>query len=157
MKKLFCFFLILFCSLRSIGQKVLQSDSLYYLIDFTEKSKGYVPLWDVSVDYPIKSYQLQSDLPDGIGKPVFNYNMKSDSSIVKKKAIKKLNPLTLTVFLSDIANYFNTGEYPSYKFFLIEPVKKRYVVHQVYLLPKEKVRTIYDNLIIIRDTSKGNN
>ncbi|MDP9078436.1 MAG: hypothetical protein M3O71_13465 [Bacteroidota bacterium] len=155
MKKIF-FIILLFCSYNAIAQKSSKIDSIYYLID-TANTPVNDRMWEIHEEYPsFKIYIIQCPCLQYDQKPSLIYDTKkTNGKVISQKQLKALKLTNIAILIVKIKQSLTNDFTGKYVFFLVEPLGKKYIFHEVRTLKPRKPRGIsidYEN--IPGDTTK---
>lgn len=154
MKRLFAFILLLF-SFKTYAQKEPKADSIYFLID-TAKTPVNVRMWDIDSSFLYKNYVIKCPCLKFNGMPTFFYSIveKEDKGkIINARELKTIKLISLPALILKSKQLLDT-EMISRLFFLIEPIGKKYIMHNVSLInPAIKITSPPDVIASKPDTS----
>ncbi len=132
MKKIIFILLCLYSS-NSFAQKGRRTDSVYYLLD-TAKTPLNERIWHIDNDGPWKYYTIQCHCLQYDTEPTFAYDTRKDiPRIFSKKELKSIALINISDLIDSVKKNLENGRKDAYTLFLIEPYKKKYIIHRLNL------------------------
>jgi hypothetical protein len=137
------------------AQKSQKTDSIYYLIDTTTTLKND-RMWDVHEESPaLKFYEIKCSCLKYNSRPTFGYDLdRNKGTIISKKDLLAIKLISLPDMITASKKNTDGGFKGKYKFFIIEPLNKKYIVHEVKMFGPFKPEIFIDYEILNIDSIK---
>ena len=152
--KNYFFVIIIFFYFNNLSAQVkAKVDTVYYLLD-TAKTPVNDRMWEVGIEeLPFKHYVINCPCLTYDQKPSFIHRVNDLGEIITGKSLARLQLSNITTLI-DKSKKFIENNFKGYAFYIIEPDKKKYIMHKMGLVRPIKSTPSIDIITVLPDTLK---